>query len=72
MSDRLTVSQVAALADVKPATWRAYVSRGQAPAASGRIDARTPTWDRGDVVKWMRRRSVRMATRESAPPPGEG
>lgn len=57
--DQLTVAQVAALAGIKPATWRAYVARGQAPASSGQIDGRTPTWDRADVDSWLTKRAQR-------------
>lgn len=59
--DRLTVAQVAALAGVKPSTWRAYVSRGQAPAPVAHLDARTPLWDRVEVEAWAAGRRSRQA-----------
>lgn len=42
--ERLTTAQVADLLGIKPRTWSSYVARGQAPAADGRIDGRTPYW----------------------------
>lgn len=47
--DRLTVSEIAILLGIKPETWRAYVSRGQRPAADGMLDGRTPFWHRSTV-----------------------
>lgn len=38
---------------VKPATWRSYVSRGQAPKPVRRIGA-TPVWDPTEVMEWPR------------------
>ena len=56
MSDRLTVSDAAALAGVAASTWRAYVAREQAPPADGRFDGRTPWWHESTVREWMARR----------------
>jgi hypothetical protein len=44
-------------------TWRAYVSRGQAPAAT--YTGRTPTWAPAEVAEWHRTRT------RTAPPAGE-
>lgn len=38
---------------VKPATWRSYVARGQAPQPSRRVGA-TPVWDPAVVMNWPR------------------
>ncbi len=51
--DRMTSEQAAALAGVEPSTWRAYVARGQAPAASGTGAAGRDYWDRVDVLAWL-------------------
>lgn len=59
MSDRLTVAQIAALAGIKPATWRAYVHRDQAPRPVEHLDARTPLWDRAEVTAWANNRRTR-------------
>jgi hypothetical protein len=50
--DRLTVGDVAALLDIAPSTFRAYVSRGQAPAPDGRFDGRTPYWLASTIAGW--------------------
>jgi predicted DNA-binding transcriptional regulator AlpA len=51
-TDRLTTAAVAALLGIAPATWRAYVSRGQAPPPDGHIDKRTPYWLASTIEKW--------------------
>lgn len=51
---RLTVSEVAEMVGVKPATFRSYVSRGQAPKADGQYDGRTPFWFYATIVAWKR------------------
>ena len=38
---------------VKPATWRSYVTRGQAPAPLRRVGS-TPVWDPAVVLGWPR------------------
>lgn len=50
--DRLTVMQVAQLYNIKPATFRAYVKRGQAPKPDGQHDKRTPYWLRSTLEEW--------------------
>ena len=50
--DRLTASQVAAHLGIAPSTFRAYVARGQAPAADGHHDRRTPFWYRSTIEAW--------------------
>lgn len=59
MRGRLTASQAATLAGIKPGTWRAYVSRGQAPGPVEHLDGRTPLWDRAEVEAWIARRDGR-------------
>ena len=51
VTDLLTVGECATLAGIKPATWRAYVTRGQAPQPAQHI-SRTPLWDRDQVQAW--------------------
>lgn len=60
--DLLTGPQIAALLGIGDATWRAYVSRGQAPAADD-PDAdnpnpyrRNPRWQRATVDAWRQAR----------------
>lgn len=50
----LTAAEAAEAAGVGVSTWRAYVARGQAPAASG-FDPVTGrrVWDESVVVSWM-------------------
>src|SRR5258708_28022128 len=43
-STRLTGVQAAERLNVPASTWRSYVAPGQAPAADGRLHARTPWW----------------------------
>lgn len=50
--DQLTVRDVAELLGIQPVTWRAYVSRDQAPKPDGHIDARTPYWRRETIEAW--------------------
>lgn len=57
-SDRLTRDEAAAIAGVRPDTWSAYVTRGQAPAPEERI-ARTPLWSREVVEGWKAARPGR-------------
>lgn len=52
-ADELTTAAVADLLGIEPATWRAYVARGQAPGPDGRHDARTPYWRRETVEAWQ-------------------
>ena len=60
MTDLLTVGDCAKLAGIKPATWRAYVARSQAPPPAQHI-SRTPLWDRAEVQHWAdnRKRGTR-------------
>lgn len=51
----LTTAQCAAAAGIKPATWRSYVHRGQAPRARGGTAAR-PLWDEGEVQAFLAQR----------------
>lgn len=55
----LDVAQAAAVAGVRPATWRAYVSRGQAPPPDdpddGRLaERRRPRWRKSTLAGWKR------------------
>ena len=54
----LTVAQVIASLEhrgmsIKAPTWRAYVSRGQAPKPARRV-GRTPLWDADAIARWER------------------
>ena len=40
---------------IAPSTFRAYVARGQAPAAADRI-GREPLWQRREILSWIRER----------------
>jgi hypothetical protein len=51
--ERLTVAEAAEVAGVRPSTWRSYVARGQAPAADGAFDRRTPWWWSTTVRAWV-------------------
>ena len=53
-TDELTTADVAALLNIQPVTWRAYVSRGQAPPADGQFDGRTPYWLRSTIETWRK------------------
>ncbi len=53
----LTVAEVAARLDIKPVTWRSYVSRGTAPPPDapdlGRPEARrAPRWLTSTIDAW--------------------
>jgi hypothetical protein len=63
--DRLALDEAAALARVKPATWRAYVARGQAPQRDGR-DPETgrPYWFRGTIQQYLAGRTRRATSKE--------
>jgi len=51
----LTTAQCAAAAEIKPATWRSYVHRGQAPPARGGTPAR-PLWEDSEVQAFLAQR----------------
>lgn len=53
--DELTRDEAAQRAGVRPDTWSAYVTRGQAPAPRRHL-ARTPLWDSDEVERWLERR----------------
>lgn len=65
--EKLTVPKVAALYNIKPATFRVYVHRKQAPEADGYFDGRTPYWLRSTLEAW---RPITQ-TNESAPAAGK-
>lgn len=52
MTEQWTVADVATRLGVKESTVRAYVSRGQMPAPSGRL-GRTPYWTPKDLEPWL-------------------
>ena len=52
--DKLRIDDVAALLNIKPVTFRAYVSRQQAPPADGQFDGRTPYWLRSTIETWRK------------------
>jgi predicted DNA-binding transcriptional regulator AlpA len=55
MPDRLTARECASLAGVKASTWDAYVTRGYAPPADGRLGNQR-WWLRSTVEQWMQSR----------------
>lgn len=52
---RLTRAQAAQLAEMKPDSFGAHVSRGRAPRPVERV-GRTPLWDAKEVAAWVRGR----------------
>lgn len=50
--EKMTVAQVAEYLGIESSTFRAYVSRDQAPAPDGQHDARTPWWWRSSIDAW--------------------
>ena len=67
MTDRLGNAQAAAVAQVSPSTWRAYVARGTAPEPDGREEiSGTPWWWRSTVEDFMRSRPGRGARTDLA------
>lgn len=69
--DRLTGPQAAAQVGVDPVTWRAYVSRGQAPQPDGRDPGTDrPWWHRKTVTAWQESRRG-LAWRADASPTGQ-
>jgi predicted DNA-binding transcriptional regulator AlpA len=56
----LTVADVATRAGIASSTWRAYVSRGQAPRPVTRV-GREPLWDAEMVEEWLAGRRERHA-----------
>src|SRR5258708_5225434 len=52
-STRLTGVQAAERLNVPASAWRSYVAPGQAPAADGRFNARTPWWHSSTVDQWQ-------------------
>lgn len=67
--DRLTAADVAALADITPASVRQCPWRGTMPVADGYF-GRTPYWDASTVETWLanRRRRGQHAPKRSAAP----
>jgi DNA-binding transcriptional MerR regulator len=53
---RYTTEDVARAVDVQPSTIRAYHSRGQMPAPSGRVGS-TPYWEPKDIEPWIKDRT---------------
>jgi predicted DNA-binding transcriptional regulator AlpA len=60
VTDQLTAKEAAALAGVQPSTWDAYITRGRAPKADGRLGNQR-WWYRATVEQWMRDRPGRGA-----------
>jgi predicted DNA-binding transcriptional regulator AlpA len=69
--DRLTTDQAAALTGVTPASFRRYVSRGDAPRPDGHF-GRTPWWHRITVEQWLASRPGRGAGGGRPPKDGTG
>lgn len=54
---KLSVAQAAALAGIRPATFRAYVTRGSAPTPDGHEEVSgTPWWFETTIVEWVESR----------------
>ena len=51
----LTTREAATLAGVTPASWRSYVSRGDAPQPDGRLGV-TPWWRESTIRRWQKSR----------------
>ena len=51
----LTIADVAARIEVQQSTVRAYVTRGQMPAPTGRL-GRTPWWSAQEIEPWLQSR----------------
>ena len=66
--EKLTLPEVCDLLGIKASTWRAYVARGQAPAAGGRHSERLPWWWRSTIEGW----SVGRTSSTNATEPGHG
>lgn len=60
LTELLTTREVCALANIKPATWRAYAARGQAPAPT-LYRERTPLWAKPDIDQWLANRTNKDA-----------
>lgn len=58
MNDQLTAEDAASLAGVRPSTWNAYVTRGYAPPADGRLGNQR-WWLRETVEQWKANRPGR-------------
>jgi predicted DNA-binding transcriptional regulator AlpA len=55
-TDRLlTTADAAELAGVSAASFRSYVSRGDAPAPDGKL-GNTPYWNRSTITRWLKNR----------------
>jgi hypothetical protein len=54
---------------VAPGTFRAYVARGQAPAAAERI-GREPLWRRREILTWLSNRPGTAGRPSSRPDQG--
>lgn len=50
--DKFTATQIATLYNITTSTFRAYVTRKQAPPADGYHDKRTPYWLRSTLEEW--------------------
>lgn len=67
-TDKLTATSVAAMLGIQPVTFRAYVSRGQAPPPDGRYDKRTPYWLRSTIETWQASRPRAIPTKDVTVP----
>lgn len=70
----LTTTQVSEMLGIKPATWRAYVTRGQAPAGMHRRNTAgryTVMYHIADIAQWAattrRRSNIQGTTLEPQP-----
>ena len=58
--DQLSSVEAAAVAGVKPSTWRDYVAKGRAPLPNGKI-GNSNWWYRSTVEQWKASRPGRGA-----------
>ena len=56
-TDWWMVEHVAAYLGIAPGTWRAYVARGQAPAAERKFGQRVSAWRPRTIKSWDESRS---------------
>ncbi len=64
---QLMAADLAASLGIQPATWRSYVSRGQAPEADGHHSANAPWWNCSTIDRWRRDRPGQGARTDRPP-----
>lgn len=58
LDEYLSATECAKLAHIERDTFTAYVNRGWAPEAVGKVGDRR-VWDRGEIQDWLAARSAR-------------